>query len=509
MADLLPQNATGLKTEDITPSTHGTALRLAQSFAVYGIANFGIRALNFLLILVYAHYLRPYDYGIIYMAEIIAAFLAIFAGLSMDSALERLYFQHSHDAEELHSYLGSAIRFGFFWMALFLAVVLLLGRSVQYRFSAHGSVPFYPYIAMAIATATASQAIQYRLAIYQVSRHPRSYALLSFVLAALTAACCVYAVVVRRGGAIGMLEGKLVAAVITFAIALWSMRTLFTAQFQWSFVRDSLSFGMPLIPHLVMASGLVVADRFILEHYRDLSEVGIYSLAYTFGMVMFLVTQSLSQAWLPMFFELAGGDEEKRQVLGRISSGLIILLVGLACLGMLFSPLFVHVFLDYRYSSAARVVPLVVMGYLFHALFSLFDLSILQAKRTASVFIISLVAFTVNLALNFAMIPRWGMYGAAWATTIAYGVEAIGAFALAQRFFSLPYRMPEILAGIVVAGGALWLTQLAWMQKERGLFLAISAVLAIGLLALIGRRDLQRTLVAIRNARRREPQGVV
>src|SRR5579862_101577 len=144
MADLLPQNAMELKPEAITPSIHGTARRLAQSFAIYGIANFGIRALNFLLILVYAHYLRPYDYGIIYMAEIIAAFLAIFAGLSMDSALERLYFQHSHDAEELHSYLGSAIRFGFFWMALFLAVVLLLGRSVQSRLS----VPFYPYIAM-------------------------------------------------------------------------------------------------------------------------------------------------------------------------------------------------------------------------------------------------------------------------------------------------------------------------------------------------------------------------
>lgn len=306
-----------------------------------------------------------------------------------------------------------------------------------------------------------------------------------------------------------MLEGKLVATVITFLIAVWTMRTFLTARFKWSFVRDSLSFGMPLIPHLVMASGLVVADRFILEHYRDLSEVGIYSLAYTFGMVMFLVTQSLSQAWLPMFFELAGGGEEKRQVLGRISSGLIIFLVSLACLGMLFSPIFVHVFLDHRYISAARIVPLVVMGYLFHALFSLFDLSILQAKRTASVFIISLLAFTVNLALNFAMIPRWGMYGAAWATTIAYGVEAVGALALAQRFFSLSYQVPEILSGVIVAAGALWLTQVAWMQKWQGSLLAVSALVALGLLALIGRRDLQSALIAIRNARRRKAEGVV
>jgi O-antigen/teichoic acid export membrane protein len=56
----------------------------------------------------------------------------------------------------------------------------------------------------------------------------------------------------------------------------------------------------------------ILADRFILAHYRDLSEVGIYSLAYSLGMVMFLVTRSLSQAWLPMFFELARYRKENR-----------------------------------------------------------------------------------------------------------------------------------------------------------------------------------------------------
>ena len=86
-------------------------------------------------------------------------------------------------------------------------------------------------------------------------------------------------------------------------------------------------------------------------------------------------------------------------------------------------------------------------------------------------------------------------------------VEAVGAFALAQRFFTLQYQVPEILGGIVIAGGALWLTQLAWMQKEQGFLLAVCAFLALGMLALIGRRDLESALIAIRNARRREPQG--
>jgi Polysaccharide biosynthesis protein len=237
MADPLPQNAAAVKGEAITSPVHVVARRLAGSFALYGSANFGIRALNFLLIVVYARYLQPYEYGIIYMAEIIATFLIIFAGLSIDSALQRLYFQHHHDAEELRSYLGSTIRFGLVWMAGFLALVLFLGGYVQTHLQHRAPVPFYPYVAMAIATATATQGTQYRLAVYLAARRPRPFVLLSLVLAVLTAAACLYGVVVRRGGAIGMIKGKLVAAAITFLLAAWSMRSLLTARFQWRFVR--------------------------------------------------------------------------------------------------------------------------------------------------------------------------------------------------------------------------------------------------------------------------------
>jgi O-antigen/teichoic acid export membrane protein len=115
MADLSPQNVTADETEVAIQPIHGIAGRLAQAFAIYWFANFGIRGLNFHLVVVYAHYLRPYDYGIIYMAEIIASFLMIFGGLSIDSALQRLYFQHDHDVEELRSYLGTAIRFALSW----------------------------------------------------------------------------------------------------------------------------------------------------------------------------------------------------------------------------------------------------------------------------------------------------------------------------------------------------------------------------------------------------------
>jgi len=498
MTDSSLENTTGFLAEASIPSPRGTAMRLLRAFAVYGIANFGIRGLSFVLVLVYAHYLLPSDYGIIYMAEIVASFLMMLGNLAIDSALQRIYFQYAHDQETLRTYLGTAVRFGFCSTAILVALTLLAGSRVQSHLLASVDVAFYPYIAMAIATALATQWVQYRLAIYQAEQRPACYAALSSLVFLLTTALCVYAVVFQHRRAIGMLEGKLIATTLALLVAIWNMRTLLTARFEWRFVRESLSFSLPLLPHLVMASGLIVADRFILEHYRDLTEVGIYSLAYTLGMAMYVVTQSVAQAWLPMFFDLAGRNKENGQLLGRICSGLVILLVAIACVGMLLSPLFVHLALDYRYRTAGSIVPLVIMGYLFHGVFTLLNISIMQAKRTGFVFLVSLFAFSANMVLNFGLIPKWGMGGAAWATTIAYGLEAAVAYIFAQHFLALPYRLPEILTALAIAGTAMGLTQSGWMSKWDGLLPVGYLFLVLGFLALIGGRDLRIMFHAIR-----------
>jgi len=105
--------------------------------------------------------------------------------------------------------------------------------------------------------------------------------------------------VLLRLGAVGMLGGKLMGAAGSLLVAAIVSRKWWAGGFEWKLVRESLPFALPILPHLLLALGLVVADRFILEYYRNLAEVGVYSVAYTFGMVMYLVTASISQAWSP------------------------------------------------------------------------------------------------------------------------------------------------------------------------------------------------------------------
>ena len=302
----------------------------------------------------------------------------------------------------------------------------------------------------------------------------------------LTASLTIALVVYARRGVTGMLGGKLIAAAICLMIALFLARHALGSRFHWAYVRETIAVGAPLVPHLLMALGLISADRFILAYYRDLREVGLYAIAYTLGMVMSLITMSLNQAWAPVYYDVARKGEEGRQVLSKMCAGLIVMLTAVACFGALIAQDFVAHFLDHRYAAAGRVVPWIIGAYLAHSLFSMFALAIMQARRTTLIMGASFVALLGNTALNFALIPRWGMYGAAYATLIAYVVEALVMYLFAQRAFRLDYDLRRSFAAMGIFAAVLVVTQVRWKIEHGWIAPVAAGVICFGLLAALG-----------------------
>ena len=467
------------------PSARIVAARILRASTVYGLANLGIRALNFLLLPIYTRFLTPADYGVMVLAETLAAFLVSIVSLGFDASMQRLYFQHVDDSKALSGYVGSVLKFALLLEIGFLVLAFTVGPRLQHTLVPTSSVPFR-YIAMALATAVATQFFGYRLVLYQAERRPWGYAILSLLSFGLTASLTVALVVYARRGVTGMLGGKLMAAAICLMVAVLLARHALGSHFHWAYVRQTIAVGSPLVPHLLMAMGLVSADRFILAYYRDLREVGLYAVAYTFGMIMSLVTMSLSQAWAPIYYDIARKGEEGRRVLSKMCAGLIVMLTAVACFGALIAQDFIAHFLDHRYASAGRVVPWIIGAYLAHSLFSMFSLAAMQTRRTTLIMGASFVALVMNTILNFALIPRWGMYGAAYATLFAYVVEALVMYWFAQRAFRLDYDLRHTFAAMGVFGAMLGFTQIHWTPSHRPLAMLLATIGSLGLLCALG-----------------------
>ena len=117
-------------------------------------------------------------------------------------------------------------------------------------------------------------------------------------------------------------------------------------------------------------------------------------------------------------------------------------------------------------------------------------MSALHARKTQFVWVVSIVALTVNLALNFAWDPRWGMYGAAWATTLAYGVEGLLMYLYGQRVYNLPVNGWRILTGLSIFSVLLALTQVSFPDGTRTVIIGCGFALSITLFWFMLRSDL-------------------
>ena len=106
--------------------------------------------------------------------------------MGFDASIQRLYFRHVDDPKALSGYVGSVLKFALVLEIGFLVLALTVGPWLQHTFAPTPSVPFR-YIAMAMATAVATQFFGYRLVLYQAERRPWAYAILSLFSFGLTA----------------------------------------------------------------------------------------------------------------------------------------------------------------------------------------------------------------------------------------------------------------------------------------------------------------------------------
>jgi len=107
------------------------------------------------------------------------------------------------------------------------------------------------------------------------------------------------------------------------------------------------------------------------------------------------------------------------------------------------------------------VVPVITLAYVLHGAFLLGSVGIGIRKKARYYPMITAVAAATNVAANFALIPRFGILGAAWATVLAYAVMAGMGLRISQRLYPIPFEWRRLGALVLAAGASYGLSLLA------------------------------------------------
>ena len=73
------------------------------------------------------------------------------------------------------------------------------------------------------------------------------------------------------------------------------------------------------------------------------------------------------------------------------------------------------------------------------------------ARRTMYFPLLAAAAAAMNILLNFALIPPFGMVGAAIAAALSFGFLAVLHYTVAQRVYPTPFEPAKVLAPLAIA----------------------------------------------------------
>ena len=213
-----------------------------------------------------------------------------------------------------------------------------------------------------------------------------------------------------------------VAQVLTVAVLTYQTRHELraAARAPWSSETHhaSLRYGLPLAFGNLAYWGLTSVDRFSLKQWAGLDELGIYSMAVSFGAVALIFQSVFSTIWAPLVFKWV---EEKTNLdkIGDITLSMTVLISAMICLIGIFSPMATWI-LPEKYTQVQFILLSCMLFPLFYTLTEVSGIGLNVVRSTWLITAINIVAFIANTALLYLLVPKFGAKGAAMASATAF-----------------------------------------------------------------------------------------
>ena len=375
----------------------------------YTVANFVMKSITFITTPIFARMLTHTEYGLFSNFTSWMSTLIVIVTLNLESTFITARFEHEERFDEyVFSTLALSSLSGIAWFVL----ALLFPNQVR-AFTKIEPVHIYLLMIYLIAL----PAVQMFQARERFFFRYKTSVFISLAVAFSNAILSIILVCYMKDRLTGRIIGS-VAPVILIGAVLSILIVMKGKHIDIAFWKYALPICLPFIPHLLSLSLLNSLDRMMITRYCGAEENALYTIAYTCGAIVTLLTTSMNSAFAPWLGEKlnAGENDEIRTTSQKYILLFVVFAVGL----MLATPEVLVVMGGRSYREALYVMPPVAFGCVCQFLYTMYVNIEQFKKKTVSMAIASLSAALLNYILNYILIPRFGYIAAAYTTLISF-----------------------------------------------------------------------------------------
>lgn len=405
----------------------------------------------FIFLPIYLKYLSPTDYGIVNSLQVLNAVFVVLFTLSMPRALYRIYYDYTSKNEQ-RQLIGTVLISVLVLALVSITIIFLMHKQVQ---NIYVSISFYPYYAYAIA-AVFFQALHIIPTIFlQIKERAATFVKLGVSLFFVKSFLVLLLIVGYSRGAKGYLEAELIAAIIFLPIYYYIIHKEIILVWKKQMFLNVLKFSLPIVPNILSAWVLNLSDRIFIERYFSTADVGVYSLGYQIAGLVLVFSIAFKKAYDPYFYKIANTEEKKKakEKLYKTNYVFILILLIVSFVLSLFAREGIMLFFSTDYYNSIQIIPVISLAYLISQNSALLNVMMYQKKKTMFVMYITLGSAVLNILLNYILIPRIGIMGAAYATLISFFAVFVFSYLMAKKTFFIPYNWKKIIPAFALLAG--------------------------------------------------------
>ena len=383
---------------------------LLSNTLLISMGTFGSKILVFLMVRFYTGYLTPSDYSTADLITQTANLLFPIISVGIADGVFRFVMDKESDKKSVLTLGFWCITFG---ALAFLSIIPLLGLVDDFK----GYI--WLIVVYTLASCYHSLCVSYLRGVGKTAL----FALQGILNTALVIVFNIIFLAFFSMGITGYVLSVVLADVLStlFLTVKEKLWREFTFKPDFAILKPMLKYSIPLIPTTVFWWITSVSDRYMVNEIISSDANGLYAIAYKLPTLLTLVSTMFMQAWqYSAVVEDEGDREEHAKFFGTVwgSFQAVMFLAGAGVIA--FTKPIMKILTDPDFYESWEFVPMLSIAMVFTAFASFMGTVYTLNKKSILSFLTAFIGASSNIALNFILIPKMGVQGAAIATVSSY-----------------------------------------------------------------------------------------
>ncbi len=422
---------------------------LIKNTIILGIGSFATKFLSFFLVPLYTYILSAEEYGIIDFLYTFCTILAPIITFNISEAVLRFSMDKDSDNTKIMSAGNVFIIFSIIVGLITIPIINLFDNYREY------SIFFYLYL---ISTCISQIFLcnlkgKEQLVEFSIGNIIQTIGIVVFNIIFLV----FLKFKIKGYFSAYIITNILVSIYAFFRGNVYDSIKNFT--FDIKFVKDMIKYSLFLIPTSFMWWIINSSDRIMVSKLISLSANGIYAISYKLPTILSAITTVFMQAWMYSAVEIKennNSEEYTNLIYNMLFRTIIIISTGI----LMIEKVFLKIYVSAEYYEAWKYVPFLMVGFVFLTLANFLSTSYSAHKDSKGLLISGTVGACANIVINFLLIPRIGIYGAAIGTLLSYILVFIYRIIDTRRYVKIKafkYNYVLLIILLILQAGAVFI----------------------------------------------------